>query len=449
MQQNTSWNRRNGNGHNNNIIDEGSIVQWPAPIGEPGMYGIAGDFVRLVAEHTEADPNAILLSFLAHAGNLLGRHFFIPAGADRHCGNLYLCLVGPTAGGRKGSAIAAAEQFFTRGACAPTMPRILHGISTGEGVIWKVHDAMTKREYSKKTKQFENLPVEENIEEKRILYSLSEFQQNITNMRRPESILSSVLRQAWDKDVIESPSKTSAAKATGAHISMVAGISKEELLLETTAADAQNGTLNRFLFGCCQRSRLLPEGETFHHLIEEKEWSDLQEGFQENIRHHEESLLIRRDEEAQKHWGLNLFPDDGGLYKKLSQLRPGLWGTVTARAAQQVMRLSLITAVINGARRIEDAHQDAAWELWRYCDDSCKYIWGDATDQTAARILQGLRETGNDKGLTKNEVFELFHGHKSKELINAGLAWLSSRGLAYSRTVPTGGRPAEMWFATL
>lgn len=441
-------NGKNGytNGHGYSIPS--NIVDWPAPISEAGMYGIAGEYVRLVAPHTEADPNAILLAFLVHAGNLLGRDFFVPTGADRHCGNLYLCLVGPTAGGRKGSAIAAAEHFFTRGTNAPGMPRILRGISSGEGVIWKVHDAITKREFSKHTKQFEDLPVEENVDEKRTLYSLSEFQQNITSMRRPESILSSVLRQAWDKDIIESPSKVSAAKATGAHISMLAAISKEELIKETTAIDAQNGTLNRFLFACCQRSRLLPEGESFYQLIHEPEWTGLQKRFNDNIRRSSEGPLhIQRTCDAQKNWGLNKFPEDGGLYKKLSQLRPGLWGTVTARAAQQVIRLSEITTVINGFRSMEDPHQDAGWEHWRYCDDSCKYIWGDATDPVAGRILKGLRESSG--GLSRNGIRELLNGRISKEEIEGALTWLSLRGLAYSQTYTTTGRPAERWYATL
>jgi hypothetical protein len=235
------------------------------------------------------------------------------------------------------------------------MPRVLYGISSGEGVIWACHDSITKRQYNKQTKTFEDVVIEQYIEEKRTLYCLSEFQQTITNMRRPDSILSAVLRQAWDKDKISSPSKNSAATATGAHISMLAGISKEELLAETSSADAQNGFLNRFLFICCQRARLLPQGDTFYQLTETPEWAKLQKRFNENIHNAAgASLHIKRSVNAQKAWGLNEYPDDSP-YQKLSQLRPGLWGTVTARAPQQVIRLSLITAVINGHRTIKPA----------------------------------------------------------------------------------------------
>src|SRR5215469_6048148 len=111
--------RKTGTAHRTRIMKESSIgestpgvVPWPNSINETGMYGIAGDFVRLVAPHTEADPNAILLTFLTFAGNALGRNFFTMAGADQHYGNLFLCLIGNTGHGRKGSAISVVESFF-------------------------------------------------------------------------------------------------------------------------------------------------------------------------------------------------------------------------------------------------------------------------------------------------------------------------------------------------
>lgn len=433
-----------------------STVRWPQPISQEGYYGIAGNFVRLVESHTEADPNAILMAFLVYAGNLLGREYFVPTGSDRHTSNLYVCLVGPTAGGRKGSAISAAEQFFTTGANPPYLhgPRIIHGISSGEGVIWQVHDAITKRTPVKGAKAtFTDTVIEENVTDKRSVYNLSEFKQSISNMRRPDSILSSVLRQAWDKDRIESPSKNTAAKATGAHISMIAATSRAELLLETGMADAQNGTLNRFMFACCQRVRLLPQGDTFHQLTDTQEWKTLQQKLTQNI-HNEvgASLKIKRSPQAQQDWGFNhaniADGEVGQLYKTFSHPRPGLWGAITARAAQQVIRMSLITAIINGQREITREAQNAACEYWRYCDDSAKYIWGDTTDPTAGRLLNGLR--GHEEGLTRTEIGLLFYGHRTKQQIEEALQWLSLRGLAYTKKRPgTGGRAEERWWATI
>lgn len=447
----------NGNGRRNE-------VQWPKPIGKEGFYGIAGEFVDLVAAHTEADRNAILLSFLVYAGNIMGRDYHVPTGADRHCGNIYLCLVGPTAGGRKGSAISAAEQFFIRGehriCTKENSPHILRGISSGEGVIWKIHDEIKKRQPKKKLKgqenqpeEFEDVTVELNEAEKRTIYCLSEFQQSLTNMKRPDSILSAIIRQAWDKDILESPSKNTAAKATGAHISLIAGITRDELLMETTGVEmAQNGTLNRFLFACCKRSKLLPEGEQFHKLTESDAWGNLQQRFRANIENKElGEIVVGRSEEAQRIWGLNecptaLYHECEPLYAKLSEMRPGLWGTITARAAQQVIRLTLINTVINGHRTMSEEDQDAAWAYWRYCDDTCRYIWGDPTDETAGVILQELR--AKPGGLTRGEIYGLFNGHSGKGDIDKALFWLGEKELAYGRQDTPGGRgrPGERWF---
>ena len=88
------------------------VVPWPAPIGEAGMFGLAGDFVRLVQKDTEADPNILLLTFLVYAGNMLGRTVYSTAGGDKHCTNLYLSIVGTTSHGRKGSSALRCRGIF-------------------------------------------------------------------------------------------------------------------------------------------------------------------------------------------------------------------------------------------------------------------------------------------------------------------------------------------------
>ena len=232
---------------------------------------------------------------------------------------------------------------------------------------------------------------------------------------------------------------------------MIAATTKDELLLETGLQDAQNGTLNRFMFPCCKRVRLLPQGDTFYQLIDTYEWKDLQKQLTDNIRNTiGVTLKIERSNEAQEDWGFNdpIKIEDGCLYKTLSQPRPGLWGAITARAAQQVIRMSLITAIVNGKRTITREAQDASLEYWRYSDDSSKYIWGDTTDPTASRILQGLREASD--GLTRTDIQILFYRHRTKQQIEEALTWLALRGLAYSvRRRPTSGRTEEKWYATI
>jgi hypothetical protein len=267
------------------------------------MYGLAGDFVRLVEAHTEADPNILLLTFLVYAGNILGRDFYLPAGGDRHCGNIYLCVVGHTGHGRKGSALSIVETFF-RGDHAPGLPNMLYGISSGEGIIYEIRDPVHKQIRNKKNQKTEDTLVDNGVSDKRLLISLSEMQQCIAMTRQTTSILSSVLRQGWDRDVLASPSKNSGVRSTGAHVSMVGGISKEELIRQVNTADAENGTLNRFLFACSRRSKRLPEGGKFFDLVKSTPWTELQERFNRNIANPANELIeFQRDANARDNWG--------------------------------------------------------------------------------------------------------------------------------------------------
>ena len=424
------------------------LITWPAPIDDVGMYGLAGEFVRLVEPHTEADRNILLLTFLVHAGHLLGRNFYLRAGADLHSGNLYLAIVGHTGHGRKGSAMSATEAFFRHGSLAPGLGRVLYGISSGEGIIHEIRDPTSKAVFDKKKKKSEETIVDPGVEEKRLLISLSELQQCFAMMQRQDSILSSVLRQGWDKDKLSVPSKNSGVKCdAGAHVSLVGGTSKEELLQQVGAKDAQNGTLNRILFACSRRSQKLPEGGQFLGLTESPKWSELQKCFNRNIANPAKHPIdLQRDEDAADDWGRN-DTANRGMYNDLTQVRAGLWGDVTARAAQQVMRLSVITAVINGSRTIRREHQNAGEELWRYCDDSSKQVFGNRLDDPTASEIQGrLREAG-PVGLTRAQIRTIWSRNKPTDEINRALRLLADLGLARHQSESTGGKPAERWFA--
>lgn len=430
------------------------VVEWPKPIDETGRFGIAGEFVNLVAPHTEADPNAILLAFLTYAGNAMGRNFFVTAGADQHFGNLFLCIIGPTGFGRKGSAMSVVDAFYKFGS-PPRMGHQLKGMSTGESIVYEVHDDIYKHTFDKKSGKYERMLAEPNVPEKRLLYKLSEFQQCLANMRKNDSILPSILRTAWDQGDISTPAKTSRATATGAHISIVSAMSREELMKETSASDAENGTLNRFLFCCSHRSKLLPQGGEFQKLYRSEQWKALQQRLAMNIDTLEEQVHMHRDIDAEESWGLNEKPFRG-LYGKLNQPRIGLWGAVTARAPQMVLRLALITSAINGPSpatknyAIRNEHLNAAEEIWRYCDDSTKFVFGDRmNDPIASEVMEKMRGV-SPHGLTKTQIYRIWRG-KSKEHqhteIDRALIWLSHTGIARVERTETGGRPVETWYA--
>jgi hypothetical protein len=432
---------------------------WPKPISEDGRWGLAGEFIEMVTPETEADPNALLLCFITFAGNCLGRRYCIMAGADPHYANLYTCLVGGTGSGRKGSAMSVVEQFFGsywNPAPAPAMGKILPGISTGEGLVYEVHDDIFKNVLNKQTQKWEPTLEQPSVSDKRLLFVLSEFAQCLANMRKPDSTLSSIMRTAWDKGNLATPAKNSRVIATGALISILTGISREELLEQTTGTtDADNGTLNRFLFVCSKQSKRKPQGGHFHELTKSNRWRELQDRFNYNIDTLDDQLPIqlKRNLEANELWGLDDQPEKG-MYKYLDQHRIGLWGAVTRRAPQMVLRIALIQAAINrpgknGERWITPQHLDSAAEIWRYCDESARYIFGDQiqADQTVQEIDQALRAVA-PKGLMRSEIARIWGGHKDRSAINRALIWMQRAGAAHCvMDHGTGGRPSEMWYS--
>ena len=83
-----------------------SSAPAPLTLAEPALYGLAGFAVRTLALHTEADPAAILLQFLAAFGNILGPAPHCTVGATRHGLNLFVVLVGESSKARKASSTA-------------------------------------------------------------------------------------------------------------------------------------------------------------------------------------------------------------------------------------------------------------------------------------------------------------------------------------------------------
>jgi hypothetical protein len=84
-----------------NFVSPVSFV-WPV-IDTAAFYGIAGEIVKSISPHSEADPAALLIQTLAMAGNVIGREPYYQVESDRHRPNLFAVLVGDSAKARKGT----------------------------------------------------------------------------------------------------------------------------------------------------------------------------------------------------------------------------------------------------------------------------------------------------------------------------------------------------------
>ena len=358
------------------------IEQWPAPP-DPGVYhGLAGDFVNLVAPYTEADLMALLAQFLVAFGNVVGRGPHFVAEADEHMTNLFVALVGASSKGRKGSSWSHVRSLFAQVDEEWTRKAIAHGLVSGEGLIWAVHDPieklkrLTKKEREKRGNPYETVIEDPGVKDKRLFVIEAEFARILRVLGREGNTLSAVMRSAWDSGNLRSMSKKDPGKATGAHISVVAHVSKYELLRYLDRTEAGNGFGNRFLWLCTRRSKCLPDGGH----VPEEELLGLSLAVSEAVEFARGVGQMDRDEEARQLWH--------EVYATLSEGKPGLLGAMLGRAEAQVMRLACLYALLDRSKVVKRVHLEAALALWDYSERSARYIFGSSLgDKTADRIL--------------------------------------------------------------
>lgn len=254
-------------------------------------------------------------------------------------------------------------------------------------------------------------------------------------MGRDGSTLSTHIRQAWDTGDLRVLTKNSPAVSTGAHISIVGHVTRDELLRYLNSTEAANGFANRFLWVCCKRSKQLPEGGK----IDEVDFGPFVRRMSCIAELARGAGRVDRDEQAREIWYK--------VYGELSEGKPGLFGSVTGRAEAQVLRLSLLYALLDGAAVIRAEHLMAALAVWEYAEASARYIFGDALGNPIAdQILTQLR--AEPEGLTRTQIRDLFARHCKGPEIDAALRTLLQTGMARCQCEQTDGRPVERWYAT-
>ena len=197
-----------------------------------------------------------------------------------------------------------------------------------------------------------------------------------------------------------------------------------------------NGLANRFLWCCVKRSKLLAEGGNIHQVNFDSEIAELKSV----VEFASTERRLQRDAEATKEWG--------ELYALLTAERPGARGAICNRGAAQVVRLSLLYAILDRSVEINVQHLRAAIAVWDYCEASVKYIFGNGlANRIADTVLNALRMSGK-AGLTRTAISNLFNRNKRKPEIDTALQLLLSTRLARFDTAGTEGRSAETWFAT-
>ncbi|MEO6829441.1 MAG: bifunctional DNA primase/polymerase, partial [Acidobacteriaceae bacterium] len=410
------------------------LRQWPAPLEEAAYYGLAGEVVRLLEPHTEADPAALLFQFFAAIGSIIGRGPHYSVGAVRHYTNLFVVIVGNSSTGVKGTSWSEIQRVCEMTDLAWRKTRITSGLSTGEGLIHAVRDEITESVPIKEKGRVidrEDQVTDPGEKDKRLLCKEGELAQALQCAGREGNTLSAVIRQAWDGDTLRVLAKNAKASCAEPHISIIGHITPGEVQRLLTASDAANGFANRFLWVMSVWSKPLPFGGT----------PDMEELSFRCGRLREAVVFARTEQEVA--WASDAARLWEELYPQLRAGKPGVLGSITARAVAQIARLALLYALLDKSGEIRLEHLRAALELWRYAADSAAYIFGQALgDPTADAIVELLRTKPD--GVTRTELSTHFDRNKSKAQLDAAITLAQESGLLHIERRETGGRAAEV-----
>jgi Protein of unknown function (DUF3987) len=359
--------------------------------------GVAGEVVRAIEPHTEADPAGLLANVLARFGAMVGPMAEARVGFVHHPPVIWPAIVGRSSRSRKDTAQAEVRGVLNHVEDGWNERHELGGFGSGEALI----------------EQASQHPNEA------ILMVESEFGRVLAAASRDGSTVSQVLRQAFDFRRMEHRIRGKAFTAPPTPVSLIGHITADELKDRQSGlrpVEIMNGFGNRVLWVYVDRRRIdahlkpMPT-DTLNALVRRLRAS--LDGARQARN------PVERSGAAEELWDdlYGRVANDDGM---------GLVGTLTARAEAQLLRLSLIYALLDGTDVIQRSHLEAAWEFWRYCRWSAQHIWvgpgtGDPDLDRIADILDG-----GDR-LDARALDRMFYGHRSgaevrRKAITAGIA---------------------------
>lgn len=398
-----------------------------APIlSQDALPGIVGEFVELATRNSEADLAAVLATFLARFGaELISPYFMV--GETRHSARLFVAIVGASSKARKGTSGAPVLKLFSLDSAFGYIPANSSPgpLSSGEGLVHAVRDENKTWEVDKKTKEGQWVITDPGVDDKRLFVLDEELASALQCTRREGNTLSTAMRCFWDTGSVDPLTKSNKIKTTNAHLSVVSHITRVELAKLLGVVQAFNGFGNRFLWIHAERRGLVPIPKP----MQSEELSRIRAQIVGLLKSAAGINEVQMSPQATALWER--------AYPRLSQEYPGLAGCILNRGEAQVIRLSLIYALLSGQREITAENLKSGLAFWEYSRASAMMIFGGyESDPLAEKVLTILKL--GPKSLT--EIHGDLGRHTPGKTLKGILSQLVKDKRVVAEEVPTSGR---------
>lgn len=431
-------------------------AEGPAPLAPPtmrpeGFPPLVRAIVDAACASSEAHPVAVAANVIAWFGAAVGRVAFQRIGDQRiHC-RTFMLIVGKSGKARKGTAETTAREVF-RGADARLRRQLgtknvlrFHdgGLSTGEGLVWAIRDAVEGDEKGK--------GADAGVIDKRLVVIEPEFANVLAHAKREGNTLSATLRNMWDGRDLEPLTKTSQTRASHPHVVVIGHITGFELRIKATDNDAANGLLNRYIIVHVHRPKLVPLPEPTPDAV----LDDLAQRLAVAIDYATKGDPHQRDKhevvmtpEAKDVWC--------ELYPAITRDRDGKAGSLMARSEVYARMLAMIFALMDCRSEIEQCDIFAALAWVDYWAASVAYVFhgdgqadadDDGLDPFTAEVLKLVQAR---PGIKLSELHRHWNNNKVPE-VKASLERLLSLAPPLVRQEAdkgTGGRVARRYYPT-
>lgn len=406
-----------------------------------GFYGLAGDWQRIVDPHTEASGQVIVATFYLLFGSVVGRQprFEVGPGGTIHA-NEFLLVLGRSGAGAKGDSLKAARLPFQKSGVPSVRVWddlcIHHGSNSSAGLINLVRDPMTAR--NPETGEDELVDPGCADEKKRALIQLSEYASLLRTFERTADTTSATFRDMWDSAKLENISKGNRATATGYHASLLGHCTPGELRTRLDGVSVANGFLNRHLAVWSERSKVLPSPKRLDGDVV----AEFVERLDDAVRFAGAVDEMTRDDDAEALW-CHVCP------ALLATGRSETMAALLERSRPHVVRLSMISALMDRSDTIRVPHLLAALALWDLSAATWAHVFsGDAEDPRQRQFMDALMALGGKA--RHSDIAEKLGWNWSAAAFGAIVDDLVQDGRIKASKVAAagGGRPGK-WYTAL